>query len=142
MLDSTPLKFAPPAGRNEILNELIEARLNRFRQTLRGERGNAKTAHAPTTDETALDLIAVWDSSLHALCDAVELVSDWGPFELVDMKAIYTYDGRRVICRFDYHGAPCERDQFEASLRDSLKSITRWEDAPAEGLVADKAAQS
>lgn len=138
MLDSTPLKFAPPEGRNEIMNELMQARLAKFRQSLRAGPDYLKTGAGNVPGGATLDLIAHWDGSLHTLCEAVEMVSDWGPFELADMKAIYTHDGRRVICRFNYHGGAPERTNFESALRSSLKAITRWDDAPSEGLIVSE----
>jgi hypothetical protein len=133
MFDSTPHKTPAPEDRNEIMTEAMNARLNQLRQS----RGVPLLYSPPAIPPTAptLDLIAIWSSDIAALRDSIDLVSNWGPYELIECApADPQANDDRVLCRFYYHGAqqvagPDTQGQFEEALRCSLDQITKWEPA-------------
>ena len=138
MFDSTPLKRARPAHQNEIVYETAMARnASRFRA--------AQTATARNRGgERYFDIIAVWDGCLIELRSQVDLVSNWGPYELYECIPLYTgADGqRRVLCRFYYHGAASDRlaantqAQFKFALLNCLRQVAEWEDVAGQADAA------
>ncbi len=138
MFDSTPAKRARPAKQNEILYETALAR-NALRS-----RGAPATVAPDREDTKFFDIIAIWDESLDELQSQIDLVSNWGPYELYE--CIPLYDGadgrRRVLCRFIYHGAVSSRHsansqaQFKFALLNCLQQITEWEDVAGQDHLA------
>lgn len=78
------------------------------------------------------EIIALWGDGWADLRRAIDNETDWGPFELADMKPLShnAFGALRILCRFDYHGDAGARPQFEKDLRARLSTITCWKEAP------------
>ena len=138
MFDSTPLKRARPATHNETLYETAMAR------PVSRARAGQGTIARNLSDDRYFDIIAVWDGCLNELRSQIDLVSNWGPYELYECIPLYTgADGRRrVLCRFYYHGAASDRlaantqAQFKFALLNCLRQVTEWEDVAGQENAA------
>ncbi|GJL94450.1 MAG: hypothetical protein DHS20C05_08550 [Hyphococcus sp.] len=131
MFDSGP----PTETKTSTVNDPVLARLSFYRQNAKRV---DKVQHADIKgsssgdDQMMFDIIARWRGDVGELRDAIEMASDWGPYELVEMIPAYYGDdeARRILCRFLYHGDAAARSQFEHCLRATLLNITEWENAP------------
>ncbi len=100
----------------------------------RRERRKQARLMADAINGPPLVLIARWDGDVRTLWDQIETATDWGPFELESMREIPrggTARARLFLCRFNYHGTPEARLEFEQVLFDVLSRIARWERPPA-----------
>ncbi len=138
MFDSTPSDFNVSGNYALSRNQKILDRLAHYRReakrtsvTMNAKQGRENNEAVQANDQVTLDLVAKWNADNATLRDCIEMVSDWGPFELVDITAAFRGDDgdRRVLCRFAFHGAAKEFGQFEHSLRESLNKVTYWETA-------------
>ena len=142
MLDSTPDKLEPPQGRNEIINAAIVARLAYYRrvaeQAARAHQREPRRSTIARIGAASMARQLSWRGDLAVLRDCIDLVSDWGPFELVETRRI---DAETVFCRFDYHGPAEHRAHYEKNLEANLRQIAplnspAQETAPAHNSVA------
>lgn len=124
MLDSTPDKMEPPQGRNEIVNAAIIARLAYYRRvaetTARAHQRAPRTPSVTRIGAASMQYELTWRGDLAILRDCIDLVSDWGPFELVETLRI---DAHTVRCRFDYHGPAEHRAHYEHNLEVNLRQV-------------------
>ncbi|PQA85797.1 hypothetical protein [Hyphococcus luteus] len=78
------------------------------------------------------EIVALWGENAAELRRAIDNETDWGPFELAEMKPLGhdAFGALRILCRFDYHGDASARSHFEDDLRARLSTITCWKEAP------------
>ena len=80
-----------------------------------------------------LDIIVTWSKPIADLCQVLDRISDWGPFELTHAASFASEDSDsvKVYCRFRYHGAKASRAYFEGNLKSLIEEHAVWEDARA-----------
>ncbi len=145
MYDSTPLKTirSDEYQDGRYLGRDENVRATRVATRRRSANGLLINEAARRDDDHIFDVLAVWDDSVSALREQVDIVSGWGPYELFESIPLFEgKDGRqRVLCRFVYHGAkndhlsPGSQAQFKYALLNCLRQITEWEDVAGQRHV-------
>ena len=130
MFDSTPLNLDTTTVKKNVGNEPLARRPISVAEIYKRECDAERIRKPKPPVEHSLDLIALWDGGLLDLDRCIDLAIGWGPFELAEIASAFVgKDGRpRLLCRFIYHGAPRDRDQFEHALKMCLSQITKWEE--------------
>lgn len=138
MID-TNVTIAPKKRGNQFVEIAAQARLAHYRReaketAARLRRTGRDCSPRMANEAPPLMLIAHWERDIDTFRDLVEMASDWGPFEITAVSRIRDDRGgltRRLLCRFEYHGAEAIRTHHEAVLRSVLARVTRWEEADA-----------
>lgn len=112
---------------------LTQSRLAFYRRTARDEleysRGQQPQGPFIQLAPRPTRLFVFWDEDRETLMDLIDMASDWGPFELIDLRraSVDPDSGSpRFEGRFAYHGPEAARAHHEAELLGALQRFARW----------------
>lgn len=116
---------------------LAQARLAFYRRAARDELENSRgqRPQRPFLEPgpRSTRLFVSWDEDRETLMDLIDMASDWGPFELIDLQraSVDPDSGSpRFEGRFAYHGPEAARAHHEVELLGALQRFARWAPAP------------